>query len=188
MQKNLTLSFALLLLINISYGQFLKKIIPANNSSQSISNVVESYQNNYHSIQAEAITPDEDRDIFMSAIQLHGAQQAVIYRFHSNTDTSAGWQVLLFSGQEYKDAEKAYNNAYKTIKQSRFKVGNDNYGFEGEKVPATDAIRFTSSLLRPTINTGVYEHYMAQIDLIYSFDGWKVKLSLHSRKDDTERY
>lgn len=188
MQKTLTLAVSLLLIINISYGQLLRKILPSNNTSASIATVVESYKNNYRSIQAEAIAPDEDRDIFMSAIQLPGTEQAVIYRFHSKTDTSASWQVTLFKGEEFKDAEKAYNNAYKAIKQTRFKVGIDNYGFEGEKVPATDAIRFTSSLLYPTIKTGVYEHYMAQLDLIYSFDGWKVQLSLHSRKDDTERY
>ncbi len=188
MQKNLTLLLALLLVINISYGQLLKKILPANNASQSIATVVESYRHNYRSIQGDALAPDEDRDIFRSAIQLAGAEPAVIYRFHSDTDTSASWQVVLFSGEEYKDAEKAYNNAYKTIKQTKFKIGNDSYGFEGEKIAATDAIRFTSSLLRPTITTGVYEHYMAQVDLIYSFDGWKVLLSLHSRKKDTERY
>lgn len=188
MQKLLTLSAAMLLFANTSHSQLLSKVIPPSAFSQSVSAIVENYSNNYHQIQGESLPADEDRDIFLSTVSLPGTSKCVIYRFHSEQDTTASWQALLYSGEDYKEAVKAYKNSFRQLKQTKFNVGITKVSFEGELEAPSEALRFTSSVLRPSVTSGVYKNFIAEIELLNSIDGWTVQLSLHSRKADTERY
>jgi hypothetical protein len=187
MQKLLTLSTALLLMLNVSYAQLHNRLLSPNPFAESLSKVIENYQNNYLHIQGQPLTPDEDRDIYQSTIALPGASQCLIYRFHSTEDTTASWQAILYSGEDFKEASKVYRNSYKHLKQTKFKVGITNNGFEGQMENPSEDLRFTSSILRPATYTETYKNFMAEIEMINSIDGWVVQLNLHSRKEDTER-
>ena len=188
MRKLLTLSMALLLLSMISKAQLLNKLHPNNGFTESIAKVVENYQNNYLAIQGDSLPPDEDRDIFQSTIKVPGATECVIYRFHSEEDKTASWQALLYEGEDFKEASKVYKTAFKNLKQTKFKVGVSSYSFEGSMEDPTEALRFTSSILRPTNDSDLYKNFMAEIEIINTIVGWKVRLNLHSRKADTQRY
>jgi len=188
MRKSFTLSMALLLIINISYAQLLNKVLPASPFSTSLSTVVENYQNNYQHIQGGALPADEDRDIFLSTVSLPGSSLCVIYRFHSKQDTTASWQATLYTGEDFKEATKVYKNAFKQIKQTNFKVGINRISFDGSMENPTEALRFTTSILRPSQYTEVYKNFIAEIEMLNSIEGFTVRLNLHSRKEDTERY
>ncbi len=188
MQKIFTLSVALLLIINFSYGQLLSKITPPNPFAQSLSAIIENYQNNYFAIQGEALPPDQDRDIYKSTIGLPGASSCVIFRFHSAEDTTASWQAVLYNGEDFNEASRVYKNSFKYLKQTKFKEGIKSNSFEGSLETPTEYLKFTSSILRPAVYTEGYKNFMAEIEMINTIDGWTVQLSLHSRKADTERY
>lgn len=188
MRKSFTLSMALLLIINISYAQLLNKVLPASPFSTSLSTVVENYQNNYQHIQGGAMPADEDRDIFLSTVSLPGSSLCVIYRFHSTQDTTASWQATLYNGEDFKEATKVYKHAFKQMKQTKFKVGITQISFDGNMEQPTEALRFTSSILRPSQHTDIYKNFIAEIEMLNSIEGWIVRLNLHSRKEDTERY
>ncbi len=188
MQKLICLSVALLLITNITNAQLLHKILPTNAFAESLAVVVENYQNNYQQIQGAALPADEDRDIFQSSIQLPGASQCVIYRFHSVEDTTASWQAILFSGEDFKEASKVYKNTFKYLKQTKFKVGEIKNSFEGDLISPTDELRFTTTILRPAVDSEIYKNFIAEIEMINSIEGWTVQLNLHSRKEDSERY
>jgi len=188
MLKSLTLSFSLAMFLQVSQAQLLQKILPASPFSDSLSKVVENYQHNYLDIQGPALQPDEDRDIFASSVGLPGASSCVIYRFHSRQDTTASWQALLYEGGDYKDASKAYKNAIKHLKQTRFQVGMRKISFDGEVVAPTEDLRFTTSIFKPTEYTDTYKNFIAEVEMLNSLEGWIVRLNLHSRKQDTERY
>lgn len=174
--------------IQFSQAQLLNKILPASPFSDSLSKVVENFQQNYNGIQGIALPPDEDRDIFASTVGLPGASSCVIFRFHSKQDTTASWQALLYEGEDFKDASKAYKNAIKHLKQTKFKVGIRKISFEGETVNPSESLRFTTSIFKPTEYTDIYKNFIAEVEMLNSMEGWIVKINLHSRKADTERY
>lgn len=188
MRKLLSLTMALLLIINISYAQLLNKILPASPFSTSISTVLENYQNNYQQIQGGALPADEDRDIFLSTVTLPGSSLCVIYRFHSKQDTTASWQATLYDGEDFNQATKVYKHVFKQMRQTNFKVGMNQFSFDGSMEDPSESLRFTSSILRPIQHTGNYKNFIAEIEMLNSIEGWTVRLNLHSRKEDTERY
>ncbi len=188
MRKFSTLSLAVLLSSSFCQAQLMNKILPANAYTTSLSTVVEDFQNNYHQIQGVSLPADEDRDIFASTVQLPGTAKCVIYRFHSEEDTTASWQAILYSGEDYKEAVKTYRNGFKQLKQTKFKDGMNRVSFDGELQDPKEELRFTSSILRPSGASELYKNFVAEIEILNSIDGWTVQLNLHSRKPDTERY
>ncbi len=188
MRKLLTLSIALLLIQTSSHAQPINNTSPEDQFSAIIARVVENYQTNYGNIQGAALPADDDRDIFQSTIKLPGATQCVIYRFHSVEDTTASWQAILFSGEDFKEASRIYKNTFRQLKQARFKEGMTQHSLKGEMVAPTESLRFTTSILRPSGETAIYKNFIAEIEMINTVDGWIVQLNLHSRKDDNKRY
>ena len=188
MRKLLTLIIAFLFTHLCSPAQLLQKILPNNGFSTSLAKVVENYETNYLYIQGGALPSDDVRDIFLSSLSIPGASRCVIYRFHSTEDTTASWQALLYTGEDFKQASKVYTNTFKQMKQIKFSAGGISNGLDGEMIAPTDAIRFTSSLLRPVVPCALYKNFIAEIEMINTIEGWTVQLNLHSRKDDDERY
>lgn len=186
MRKLLTLTIAMLLIQASSKSQI--KINPPNQFSATVARVVENYQTNYGNIQGAALPSDDGRDVFQSTISLPGATQCVIYRFHSVEDTTASWQAILYSGEDFKEASRVYKNSFRQLKQAKFKEGLTQNSLQGEMVAPTESLRFTTSILRPTVESPIYKNFIAEVEMINTLDGWTVQLNLHSRKDDDKRY
>jgi hypothetical protein len=175
--------------ISSAQAQFASKILPGGAAfSNALATVVEHFRDNYHQIQGNMLPSDPDRNIYQSTVMLPGASQCVIYRFHSTEDSSASWQATLYNGDNFDAATKAYKQAFKQIKQTQFKIGIGKYGFEGSYLAPSENLRFTSSILRSTYNNDWYKNFIAEVDIVNSFEGWKVQLLLYSRKSDTESY
>lgn len=187
MFRLLTFSLAILLSQSTS-AQLFNKVLPANGFSSAVSKVVENYPNNYVAIQGEILPADEDRDIFRSIIIPPGANQCVIYRFHSKEDSTASWQCILYEGETFAEAAKIYKNISRQMKQVTFKMGDTKNIFVGEIIEPNESLRFTTSIFRPEIKSPAYRNFMAEIEMINSFTGWTVQLNLHSRKEDNEKY
>jgi hypothetical protein len=189
MRKLLTCAALLICASNQSNAQHSSKVKQGGNAfSASLSTVVENFQNNYLQIQGEMLPSDPDRNIFQSTVLLPGASKCVIYRFHSKQDSSASWQALLYSGEDYAAAAKTYKQAFKQTKQTKFKTGIVNNSFEGTYLEPSEDLLFTTSILRTTAEGELYKHFMAEIEIINTMEGWTVQLNLHSRKEDTDRF
>jgi hypothetical protein len=188
MQKMLTLIGAMVFISLSSPAQIMKSVIGGNNIGGAVANIAENFQNNYRNIQGEALPPDEGRDVFRSSIAVPGASHSLIYRFHSKEDSSAAFEALLYEGESFKEASKIYRQSFKQLKNVKFNTAYGKLSFSGDMEEPTESLRFTSSLLRTDSDTKPYKYFMAQIELLNSVEGWKVQLSLHSRKDDEERY
>lgn len=187
MLRLLTLALAIFF-SQVSSAQLFNKVLPSNGFSSAVSKVIENYPNNYIAIQGENLPSDEDREIFRSIIIPPGANQCVIYRFHSKEDSTASWQCILYEGETFAEAAKIYKNITRQMKQLTFKMGETKNSFVGELVEPNESLRFTTSILRPEIKSPAYRNFMAEIEMINSFTGWTVQLNLHSRKDDNARY
>ncbi len=189
MQKKLTLAGVLLCLALNSTAQLFKTVLPSgNNISGAVANIAENFQNNYRNIQGDELPPDEGRDVFKSSIAIPGASHSLIYRFHSKEDSTAAFEALLYEGESFKEAAKVYRQSFRQLKNLKFNSAFGKISLSGEMEEPTESLRFTSSLLRTDSDSKPYKYFMAQIELLNSVEGWRVQLSLHSRKDDDERY
>jgi hypothetical protein len=181
--------FVALVLCHYSSGAQLTRSQVSNDFTSGIVKVVQNFGNNYRHIQGEALPAEEQRDIFRSLVTLPGSLQNVIYRFHSKEDTTASWQSLLFSGEGYENAVKAYRNACRNLGKTRIIFPSGTSGFSGKINDPDPSLNFTTSLFRLDTDEPAYKNFYAEVELLNTgFESWDVQLNLHSRKEDTERY
>lgn len=177
-----------LLCLNPSEAQLLKTQT-SNDFTSGIVEVVQNFGNNFRNIQGDPLPAEEQRDIYRSLVTLPGSLQNVIYRFHSKEDTTASWQSLLFSGEGYDNAVKAYKNACRNLGKTRIIFPSGTTGFSGKINNPDPSLNFTTSLFRLDTEEPAYQNFYAEVELINTgLESWDVQLNLHSRKEDTERY
>ncbi len=169
-------------------AQFYKSILPSGAFTDSLQLVVADYQLNFYSIQSESLSKNGDVDIYKSLKAVPGAGECFIYRFHSVEDTTASWQAVMYKGEDYKEAVKAYKNCFRLIKKSNLKISDNTMKFEGELQEPVSSVKFTVSSLKPLTSLKAYKNFYAEVELVQIYFEWQVRLNLHSRKGDTERY
>ncbi len=169
-------------------AQFYKSILPSGAFTDSLQIVVADYQQNFNSIQSESLSRAGDVDIYKSLKTVPGAAECFIYRFHSVEDTTASWQAIMYKGEDYKDAVKAYKNCFRLIKKSNLKISDNTMKFEGELVEPVSSVKFTVSSLQPITTLKAYKNFYAEVELVQVYLEWEVRLNLHSRKRDMEKY
>jgi hypothetical protein len=189
MRKNL-LSILFLVSVHICNGQILKSLTPSPGFSENLNKVVQDFTYNYRRIQAEQLPSMQDMDVYRSSVTLPGSVQSVIYRFHSKADTSASWQAIMFQGEEYGQAVKAYKNTCRLLNKSRLTLsGNGNIGFSGKINEPEEGLSFSSSSFRLNCGDMAYQKFEAEIELVNTgFSNWEVHLNLHNKKPDTDGY
>ena len=60
--------------------------------------------------------------------------------------------------------------------------------FEGSLNEPDESLRFTVSTLKTNKPDDVLNNFMAEVEMINTYDGWEVHLNIQKRKSDTERY
>lgn len=189
MKNKLSITLAIILMTCTVHAQFYKPVLPAAGFTDSLNRIVKDYCFNYHHIQGMALDQLEQMDIYNSIASIPGAKETFIYRFHSEEDTTASWQAIMYKGESFKEAAKIYKTTFRLVNKSRLNFGEDKNGsFSGSMDEPNEDLRFTSSLLHANSNNIMYKNFVANIDLINTMDGWEVKLSLNRMKKDTEKY
>lgn len=188
MRKTIFLQVSLLLIFLSANAQLGKLVSPPTAFSENLAKVAQAFQNNYYQIQAEQLPSQEDMDVYKSAVSLPGSQHCVIYRFHSKTDTAASWQALMYDGESYKEALKAYKNSCKMIDRCRVSISNGNSAtFKGKMEEPDPNLRFASSVYKLNTSEAVYEKFYAEVELLNTgIEQWEVHVSLQSKKDDED--
>ncbi|MEO6406221.1 MAG: hypothetical protein ABIY51_02615 [Ferruginibacter sp.] len=172
----------------LCHAQFYKSILPSNAFTDSLQLVVASYEGNFYSIQSENISQLPDVDTYRSHQGIPGAQQCLVMRYHSVEDTTAGWQALMYKGEDYKEAVKVYKNCFRLVKKSNLKIDDTVLKFKGEMEEPQTSLKFTVSSLKPSSSLPAYKNFYAEVELVQVYMEWEVRLNLHSRKNDDERY
>lgn len=189
MRKTLLLPLVFLFFNAVAKAQFYKPVLPSPAFSENLARITQSFRDNYYQIQAGQLPSQEDMDVYQSSVVLPGAQHCVIYRFHSIKDSSASWQGLMYSGDNYKDALKTYKNTCRQVDRCRVNLYNNvPANFTGKmEEPDTD-LRFVSSVYKLNTKDEAYKEFYAEVELVnINFDEWEVRLNLQNKKDDMEK-
>ncbi|MEP6675864.1 MAG: hypothetical protein ABJA78_11935 [Ferruginibacter sp.] len=187
MRKLFLLPLALLLFTHITKAQFYKSFLPSPAFSDSLAKVVLDFRFNFKAIQGEKLSSRDNMDIYRSKVSIPGAAHSIIYRSHSVEDTTACFQSVMYSGDNYNEAVKVYRNTFRLVKKSRMRwVDKSAVSFSGELEEPDESIRFTMSFLKPDLIDNAYHDFFAEVEMTSSLEGWEVRLNLHNKRNDME--
>jgi hypothetical protein len=177
----------LVLSTSLLQAQFYKSLVPSPEFQNALEKIVLDFRYNYKTIQGESVGKEGGTETFQSTIKLPRAKECTIYQFSSLTDTTASWQALMYSGEDYNEAVKTYENLFKLIKKSRVKwIDKTLVGFVGVMEKPKAEVGFTVSTLRFDLDDPRYRNFLAEVEITPSTNGWEVHLNLNSKKPDSE--
>lgn len=186
MKKVFILIF-LLSAAGVSKSQFYKSFMPSGAFTDSLGAVVGDFRHNFHNLQGERLLSGDDREIYRSAAGLPGSIDCIIYRYHSVMDSAAGWQAVMYRGDDYKEAIKMYKNTFRLVKKARlYNADRIGMGFTGEMDEPNENLRFAVSTLYAKSSDRVYDKFVAEIEIVTVYSGFEVHLNLHNKRDDKE--
>jgi len=185
--KKQILLFLLMFLALFCNAQSGKPIKQEGAFSTALSAIIIDFKNNFSNIQSNELAGASSTNTYTSSICLPDAVHCTVERYNSEEDKSASWQALLFEGENYEDAVKAYKNVFKQVRTSTISGIDDKpVGFIGGLEKPDENIRFTVSTLRLSAINKKYKDFIASIELNNNMLGWEVTLSLYRKKPDTE--
>ncbi len=177
----------LLIMMQQVNAQFYKTILPSPEFNSALEKIVRDFRYNFENIAGEKISGNGEVENYQSNVQLPGAINCVINRYHSVYDTTASWQGILYEGEDYEEAKKVYKNTFRLLNKSKMQlIDRSVTGFSGELQTPTDNVRFTVSALQLDHFDPRYKRFTAEVELVSSYNGWLVKVNFFNKKPDTE--
>jgi hypothetical protein len=185
MKKHLLTLMLLCIAATTGYGQFYKAFLPSPQFTKALETIVLDFRFDFRNIQGELVDSLGQVHTYASAMKLPDTDDCKILRFHSTVDTTSCWQAIIYSGDNYKEAVKAYENTVRLVKKSQMHwIDRSPMKFTGELVKAREDMRFTTSILALVMDDPRYRDFRAEIELINTqIDQWEVQLNLSKKTD-----
>jgi hypothetical protein len=182
MKKKIFTLLALLFVTTLSFGQFYKSLLPSPEFTSALEKIVLDFRDDYKSIQGNLVDGHGEMETYESLVCLPGSVNCKILRFHSLQDTTATWQAIVYNGEDYKEAVKAYENTFRLVKKSSLRwIDKSSVGFTGQLERPREELRFTTSTLVFTLDDYRYKDFQAEVEIQNTFDGWQVTLNLSKK-------
>jgi hypothetical protein len=170
-------------------AQFYKSFLPSPEFTKALEDIVLDFRINFESIKGDSISKEGNVHVYESAVKLPGALECIISYYNSRMDTTASWQAVMYRGDDFKEASKAYQNLYRLIKKTHVRwIDRSSIGFSGEMQSPTEEIRFAVSTLKFNLDDRRYKKFEAEVELINNYNNWEVRVNMHTRKADEDRY
>jgi len=188
MFKRLSVSILFLFVAEFSKAQFYTALLPSPDFNNALEKIVSDFRYNFKNIISDTLSTEGEVDTYSSKVQLPGTNDCVITKYHSVRDTSASFVAVAYKGDNYKEAVKAYKNAFRLINKSRMQlIDRSIISFTGELRQPTEEIRFTVSSLHLDVDDIRYKRFTAEVELLANYTDWQVNINLSNKKPDNER-
>lgn len=179
--------FICILLTHTLVAQLVKPINTNVDFTNKLNTIALDMRNNYYSIQGEKLPSGEDVDVYASRVILPGSKHCTIYRYHSVEDTSASWQALIYEGDKYEEAMKAYKRICRDVDHCVIRLQSGAAPFTGKFEKPEAGLRFVTSSYKLKTKDTVYKNFYAEAEMVnINYDQWEVRLNLVCKKEDTE--
>ena len=187
MKNRVLLALFLCAFTPLLHAQFYKTLVPTPGFSDALEKIVLDFRLDYKTIQGERVLQENEHESYVSAVNLPGAKECVISRYHSKLDTTASWQAVMYQGESYSDAVRAYKNLFRLVKKSQMRwIDRSAVNFVGEMDEPKEDVGFAVTILGLDVNDKRYDHFVAEIELSGADADWSVKLNLHKKRDDRD--
>jgi hypothetical protein len=188
MLKKIIIFASFVFVVSSSHAQFYTSFLPSPEFNSALEKIVSDFRYNFKNIAGDTINNHGEVEIYSSTVTLPGTTDCTINKYHSAKDTTASWQAVVYNGEDYKEALKAYKNAFRLINKSRIHLIDRTFiGFAGKMEQPTDEVRFTVSTLRLESDDIRYKRFSAEVELLSTYTGFQVNINLSNKKPDNER-
>ncbi|GGH67870.1 hypothetical protein HNQ91_001568 [Filimonas zeae] len=189
MKNRVTLALLLCALTTVVHAQFYKSVLPAPAGfNNALEKIVLDFRYDYKTIQGQQLSRETEVESYTSAVQLPGAKECVITRFHSKQDTTASWQGVMYRGDNYKEAVRVYKSLVRQVKRSQMQwLDNSAVYFLGDLEEPKEEVGFANTVLSLDVADAVYRQFVAEVELSGNDVDWTVTLNFHKKRDDREQ-
>lgn len=189
MKNRVTLALLLCALTTVVHAQFYKSVLPAPAGfNNALEKIVLDFRYDYRSIQGQPLSRETEIESFTSAVQIPGAKECIITRYHSKQDSTASWQGVMYRGDNYKEAVRVYKSLVRQVKRSQMQwLDNSAVYFIGELEEPKEEIGFANTVLTLDVADAVYRRFVGEIELSGNDADWSVTLNFHKKRDDREQ-
>ncbi|ULQ57504.1 hypothetical protein KJS94_04735 [Flavihumibacter rivuli] len=184
--KRTLLSCLLLACLSQSRAQLLTRK-PDPSFNQAVQTIFFDLKDNFRGIQGELLVDEAEYEKFASTVQLPGAMECLITRFHSVIDTTASWQATMLVTEEFEEAASLYKQLCNQMKQVKLKMvdGSIVY-FKTDIEPVSGTRRFSTSVF----TIPYYDPRMAdakvEVELVSYLTEFRVQVNIHTKKKDDQ--
>jgi hypothetical protein len=142
---------------------------------------------NYHHITGDLLLMQGEVEQYASTVSIPGAQSCIIGRYHSELDTTASWQAVLYSNEEFENAATQYKQLFHQLKGCHLRMSDGSvYYLDGKYEDATEAMPFVSSSLAIQTADERFKNFKVEIELLYQVDKWVININMVTKKKDDE--
>jgi len=142
---------------------------------------------NLRHITGELVMAEGEIDNYASIVGVPDAENCIITRYHSTEDTTASWQAKMFSGSEYGEAARKYEQLYRQLQTCYVRlIDGSIFNLVGVWEPAREGASFTTSTLRIRTSDQRYKDVKVELELVYQLADWAVNINIVSKRPDDE--
>ncbi|KIC91771.1 hypothetical protein [Flavihumibacter sp. ZG627] len=147
---------------------------------EAIQAVIFDFSTNFRNIQGPLVNDEAEYEKYASLVELPGAEQSVITRFHSVEDTTASWQAVMLTTEEYDEAAALYKKICQRMKATKLSLPDGSQvQFRSDYQPPSTENKFTSSFYYLPHAEGEYMDLRVQVELIVLLGEYKVLVNVH---------
>jgi len=152
-----------------------------------IDSVLRDFPNNLRNITGDLVLAQGEFENYASMVELPGAEHCIITRWHSIDDTTASWQAQMFRSEDFGEASKQYHELFRQLQRCYLKlVDGSIIQLSGDWEPAKEEAAFTTSTLRLQTGDWRYREVKVELELVYLFSDWAVRINIVSKKRDDQ--
>jgi hypothetical protein len=184
--KGQMLLCSFMLLCVISFAQLkLTGNDKSNSFSKPMTSVLMDYPYNFRNISGELELAQAEIENYVSRVSLPGAAHCVVTRYHSDLDTTASWQALMFSDEDFEKAAKQYQQIYKQLSNSTIRmIDGSPFYLKGKYEAAKEEMDFVTSTLKLQTADIRFKNVRVEVELLYRMSEWVVYVHVGSKEDD----
>lgn len=155
--------------------------------SAAIEAVLHDFPYNLCHIKGELVLAQGEFENYASLVELPGAENCIITRYHSVDDTTVSWQAKMYSHEDFEKAAHEYHELYKKLQACYLKLVDGSIIYlQGDWEPAREETSFTTSTLRLTTGDWRYKEVKVELELVYLLSNWVVNINIVTKKRDDE--
>ena len=157
--------------------------------SRAIQTIYFDFANDFRSIQGDLVADEAEYEKYASVVELPGARECVITRFHSIIDTTASWQAIMMVTDEFSEARRVYRSVCNRINHSRLVLADGSeLFFKSEIEEADEDKRFITSYFYLPVGNTAFRNLKIEVEIIALLGEYRVQVNIHSKPADTLEY
>lgn len=154
---------------------------------KAVETILSDFPYNYRHITGELVDATGDWHQYASTVTLPGSETCLVGVYHSELDTTASWQALMFRSETFGKAASAYKRLYHQLNHCRLKmVDGSLYYLEGDYEEASEGMDFITTALKLQTSDERFREFYVELELLYKLDEWVVNVNMVSKKKDSE--